>query len=112
MFTTQHRLDNLNLVFYNNGISILGHAEEIVGNGDLSNSLSSFGWECWEVDVHDVNAVHAALFKSKLTRNERPKAIIAQTIKGHGVPDLENAALSHILNPKPKLIDGLLKELK
>jgi len=112
MFASQYGLDNLNLVIDNNGISMLGYTEEIVSNGDLSSRLSSFGWECWEVDGHDVSAVHAALMRSKSTRIGKPKAVIAHTRKGHGVPGLENAALSHILNPKPELLDDLLREFE
>jgi transketolase len=40
----------------------------------------------------------------------QPKALIAHTLKGRGVPGLENAALAHILSPKPELIDRLLAE--
>jgi len=112
MFASQHGLDNLNLVVDNNGISMLGYTEEIVSNGDLSSRLCSFGWECWDVDGHDVSAVQAALMRSKSTRCGKPKAVIAHTLKGRGVPGLENAALSHILNPKPELIDDLLKEFE
>ncbi len=53
-------------------------------------------------------AVRDKLIKIKNTNNGKPKALIAQTLKGHGVPGLENAPLSHILNPKPELIDSLL----
>jgi transketolase len=34
--------------------------------------------------------------------------LIARTLKGRGVPGLENAPLSHITNPSPELIDRLL----
>lgn len=112
MFAAQHGLDNLNLVVDNNRIAMLGYTDEIVSNGDLASRLRSFGWECWEVDGHDVHVVQAALLKSKNIRNGKPKAVIARTLKGHGVPELENVALSHILNPKPELIDTLLEEPK
>jgi transketolase len=38
------------------------------------------------------------------------KTLIAKTLKGHGVPGLENTPLSHIINPKPELIDSLLEQ--
>ena len=91
---------------------MLGYTEDIVSNGNLSSRLSSFGWECWEVDGHDVSSVQAALMRSKFTRRGTPKAVIAHTRKGRGVPGLENEALSHILNPKPELIEDLLREFE
>lgn len=112
MFASQHRLDNLNLVVDDNRIAMLGYTDEIVSNSDLASRLRSFGWECWEVNGHDLRAVQVTLLKSKAARNGKPKAVIARTLKGHGVPGLENTALSHILNPKPELIDTLLEEAK
>ena len=45
----------------------------------------------------------------KNTHKGKPKAIIANTLKGRGVPGLENESLAHIMNPKPELIDILLE---
>ena len=111
MFASQHGLDNLNLVVDDNRIAMLGYTDDIVSNGDLARRLGGFGWQCWNVEEgHDVHAVRQALLTAKATRDGRPKAVIARTLKGHGVPGLENAPLCHILNPKPELIDTLLEE--
>jgi transketolase len=110
MFAAHHRLDNLHLIVDNNNISMLGYTDDILSHGDLGARLSSFGWDCLEVQGHDVFAVQAALQQQKTTLDGRPKVLIAKTLKGHGVPDLENASLSHIINPKPELIDSLLEK--
>ncbi len=109
MFATQHKLDNLNLVVDDNSVSMLGYTDDIVSHGDLRTRLSSFSWDCQEVEGHDVVELQSALQKQKTTLNGKPKAIIAKTIKGRGVPGLENAPLCHIINPEPELIDRLLK---
>lgn len=108
MFATQHNLDNLNLIVDNNKISMLDHTDKIISHVDLQQRLQSFGFECQNVDGHDVMAVHSALTNMKNTKNKKPKALIANTKKGHGVPNLENMPLCHILNPKPELLDDLL----
>ncbi|NQU63942.1 MAG: transketolase [SAR324 cluster bacterium] len=110
MFASQHRLDNLNLIVDDNGISMLGYTDDIVSHGSLSARLSSFGWECLEVDGHDIVVVQAALLQMKTTYAGKPKVLIAKTLKGRGIPGLENAPLSHIMNPKPELIDTLLEQ--
>ena len=110
MFASQHKLDNLNLIVDNNGISMLGYTDDIVSHGRLIERFSSFGWDCLDVDGHDVEAVQAALSKMKGTEKDKPKALIARTLKGRGVPSLEDAPLSHIMNPKPELIDRLLEQ--
>jgi transketolase len=110
MFASQHKLHNLNLIVDDNQISMLGFTKDIVDHGSLIVRLNSFGWDCSSVDGHDVGAVCVELQRMKISQNERPKALIAKTLKGHGVPGLENAPLSHIINPKPELIDSLLEQ--
>jgi transketolase len=63
-----------------------------------------------EVDGHDVLSLQSVLLEQKASSSGRPKALIARTLKGRGVPGLENAPLSHIINPKPELIDSLLEK--
>lgn len=110
MFAGHQRLDNLNLIVDNNKIAMLGYTSDIVSLGALGEKLCLFGWDAAEVDGHNVDAVCAELHAMKARRDGRPKALIAHTLKGHGVPGLENAPLSHIINPKPDLIDKILLE--
>jgi transketolase len=108
MFAAQHRLDNLNLIVDDNRISMLGYTDHIVSHDRLAARLDAFGWDCAEVDGHDVLGLREALAVQKANMAGRPKALIARTLKGRGVPGLENAPLSHITNPSPELIDRLL----
>ena len=112
MFAAQHCLDNLNLVIDNNGVSMLGYTDDIVSHRDLPQRFRAFGWETREVDGHDVMAVQAVLASMKQERAGKPKVLIARTLKGRGVPGLENAPLSHIMNPKPDVLDALLEQEK
>jgi transketolase len=108
MFASQHRLDNLHLIVDNNSISMLDHTDNIVSHDGLVRRLEAFGWHCVEVDGHDVAAIQNQLLAFKPTANGRPKALIAKTLKGRGVPGLENESLSHIMAPKAELLDTLL----
>lgn len=110
MFASQHKLDNLHLIVDDNGISMLGYTDDIVTHDPLVTRLSAFGWECMEVDGHDVQAVHDALLQLKDKECGAPTALVARTLKGRGVPGLENAPLSHITNAKLELIDHLLEK--
>ncbi len=109
MFAGQHGLDNLNMVVDNNKIAMLGYTDDIISHGDLSARLGVFGWDVMETDGHDVTGVYRALRQMKANRDGRPKALIARTLKGRGVPGLENAPLSHIINPKPEVLAALLE---
>ena len=108
MLASQHKLDNLNLIIDDNQTSMLDYTRDIVDHVSFTERLSAFGWDCHSVNGHDVVAVQAALVDIKKKRQKRPKVLIAQTIKGHGVPGLENEPLSHIMAPKAELLDRLL----
>lgn len=109
MFASHNKLDNLNLVVDDNGISMLDYTDQILSHSNIKERLESFGWDCIEVDGHDVVQVKDVLLKRKRSNNGKPKAIIAKTIKGRGVPGLENNSLSHIINPSQDLLDDLLE---
>tara|TARA_B100000959_G_C14881381_1_gene582665 strand:+ start:352 stop:1182 length:831 start_codon:yes stop_codon:yes gene_type:complete len=109
MFASHHGLDNLHLIVDDNQISMLGGTDNIVSHGSLSDRLEAFGWDCYEVNGHDVISIRETLMHMKSQSEGRPKALIARTKKGHGVPTLEGAELSHVMSLKPELIDALLE---
>jgi len=109
MFASHHKLDNLHLVVDDNRISMLGQTENIVSHASLAARLTAFGWDCEEVDGHDVLAVREALLRMKAKKEGKPKALLAKTKKGHGIPTLEGADLAHIMNPKIEWLDSILE---
>lgn len=60
--------------------------------GDLEAKLCSFGWHVERVDGHDVAALDA-LFEKLAAITDKPKVIIADTIKGRGVSFMEHTAI-------------------
>src|SRR5262249_15522412 len=56
--------------------------------GDVEAKLRAFGWHVSRCDGHDATALHAA-FRSLDGITDRPKAIVADTIKGRGVSFME-----------------------
>jgi transketolase len=98
------------VVVDNNQISMLGPTDSIVSHRDLAAKLSSFGWSAINVvNGHDVRELGEALRVERVAG--QPLMIIANTRKGHRVPGLENADLSHVTAIKSELIDELLGEL-
>ena len=53
----------------------------------------AFGWEALIVDGHDVAAIDAATRQAR--QSERPCAIVARTVKGRGVKEVENLPGKH-----------------
>jgi transketolase len=70
--------------------------------GDLVAKFSSFGFETLEVDGHDEAAVDAAIRQLWATGTNKPKALIATTVKGKGVPFMESKNLWHYTRLDPQ----------
>lgn len=60
--------------------------------GDLEAKLNSFGWHVERIDGHDIPGFASTLDKLKQVK-DKPKVIIADTIKGKGVSFMEHTAM-------------------
>ena len=95
MFAAHRQLDNLVAVVDRNGLQIDGRTCDVCDPGDLGAKFAAFGWDVAEVDGHDLDALVAVLGAAKAGRDGRPHAVIARTVKGKGVPFMENEAGWH-----------------
>jgi transketolase len=59
--------------------------------GDLEAKLRAFGWHVVRVDGHDVAALERT-FRSLDAVNDKPKVVLADTVKGRGVSFMEGPA--------------------
>ena len=112
MFAGSHKLDNLLLIVDRNKISMLGPTREIIDLDPLEDKFRSFGWEAVSADGHDADALVKVLGGLLAARGGRPKVLVADTVKGKGVPSLESDPLCHIRNLTPEQVDGLTGEGK
>nr|WP_315236330.1 transketolase [uncultured Limnohabitans sp.] len=90
LVAAHHQMDNLMLIVDKNGFQAMGTTDDVLALGDLSAKFSSFGFETLEVDGHDEAAVDAAIRHLWATGSGKPKALIAHTVKGKGVPFMES----------------------
>jgi transketolase len=85
------RLGNLWVVVDRNELQSDKPTEEIVPLGDLEEKLRVFGWDVHACDGHDHAALHG-VFRAFRDGDDRPKALVARTIKGRGVSFMEHPA--------------------
>ncbi|CAB1083764.1 Transketolase (EC [Olavius algarvensis Delta 1 endosymbiont] len=86
--TTQQDINNLIVVVDHNKIQSDKILENIVDLGDLEAKFKVFGWHVARCDGHD----HAALedvFASFKKIDDKPKVLIADTVKGKGISFME-----------------------
>jgi len=112
MFASQHRLDNLILIIDNNKISMLDYCKNIIDLRPLGEKFRVFNWEVSEVNGHDIKEVYNSLKSLKTKKSNRPKVLIANTVKGKGVLELEKDVLCHIRSLKEEEITKAIKDLR
>lgn len=92
MFAGSHKLGNVCLILDDNKMQLDGHTQEIWPETNWSERLRSFGWKVEEVDGHDIDAIDSAL---KNMSGNAPYAVIAHTVKGHGISFMQDAPEWH-----------------
>lgn len=77
-----------------NFLTMDGPTEREVPLEPLADKWRAFGWRVFECDGHDFGALAGAL-DGATAEGDRPAIVIARTIKGKGVPFMENQACWH-----------------
>ncbi len=93
MFAGQHKLGRLTLVLDMNGQQALGKTRDIINIADPAALLTPLGWNCIDVDGHDVSAIADALRAGDA--DAPPTAVIAHTVAGRGVSFMEGTIAWH-----------------
>jgi transketolase len=94
MFAPHYKLDNLTAFVDFNGLQIDGPISEVMSPLPIPEKWQAFGWNVMVVDGHDYNAIYDAIQTAK-TVKDKPTMIVAKTIKGKGVSQMENIAEWH-----------------
>ena len=102
LLASHHNLSNLCcIVDYNHS------TDRALEMGDIAEKFKSFGWNTCVINGHNHEEIYNALIK----KSDKPKAIIANTIKGYGAKIMENNPAWHHKSPSPEEFDILLEEL-
>lgn len=107
MTAAHYKLNNLTAILDRNGLQIDGRTEDVMGLEPLTDKWRAFGWNVIEVNGHSFEELINAMNKE----SEKPKMIIAHTIKGKGVSFMENAVDFHGKAPTKEEAEKALREL-
>ena len=85
---SHHNLKNIVLVVDKNNFQQTGKTQDIISNSNLLEKFQSFGIFTKEIDGHSLEEINKTFLE--LLNSDTPSAIIANTIKGHGIKQFEN----------------------
>jgi len=108
MFAGHKRLSNVILILDNNKISMMGYCRNILNLNPLAGKFKGFGWEVYSTDGHSVDNLYRVLMRMKVSEIDKPKVLIANTVKGRGVPELEKDILCHVRSlSREKILESI-----
>jgi len=111
MFAGKNRLSNLTAIIDRNNIQIDGMTENIMPLEPLRDKYEAFNWHVLEVDGHNIPQFIAACDEAKAIY-EKPTVIIAHTIPGKGIHEIEFDYKWHGKPPSKEEAAKFLNELR
>ncbi|XER08325.1 Apulose-4-phosphate transketolase subunit A [Sporomusa rhizae] len=94
MFAAHYKLDNLTAFVDFNGLQIDGPVAEVLSPLPIPEKWQAFGWNVLIIDGHNYNEIYDAIQTAKTVKG-KPTMIVAKTVKGKGVSQMENIADWH-----------------
>jgi transketolase len=87
MTAGHYKLSNIIVIVDDNKFQQDGSTKKIKKLESLSKTVSSFGWEVLNTNGHSIDSLETVFKKFK---SNKPKMIIADTVKGKGIKFMEN----------------------
>jgi transketolase len=110
MMAANLELSNLIVFMDHNGSQSFGHTRETHPKFyPIREKVEGFGWECAEVNGHNVNEVYKAVQNRK---GDKPFFVIGNTVKGKAVSFMEHQPIWHYRSPNPEEYQQAIAELK
>src|SRR3990167_370619 len=111
MFAGANKLSNLTALIDRNNIQINGMTEDVMPLENLRAKYEAFGWHVLETDGHNINAIISAVEQAKAIY-EKPTLILAHTIPGKGIKEIEFDYHWHGKTPNKEEAAKFLAELR
>ena len=111
MFVGKNKLSNLTAIIDRNNIQINGMTEDVMPLEPLKEKYEAFNWHIMEVDGHNIKEFIDAIDMAKAIY-EKPTVIIARTIPGKGIKEIEFDYKWHGKPPSKEEAKKFLNELR
>ncbi len=109
---SKHALDNLSVVIDCNKMQSYASTSEVLNLEPFTDKWKSFGFEVRDVDGHDVKSM-GEIFRELPFNPGKPSAVVCHTVKGKGVPYVENnLSWHHKSRMKEEEVSSLYADLR
>ena len=112
LFAGHHKLTNFSVIVDANGLQAMGEIDEILNLEPMGDKFKSFGFHTYECDGHNPTALQEVFEDKSNEKVQKPKAIIARTMKGKGVSFMENDNIWHYTRLNEETLAKAKAELK
>lgn len=109
LFAGHHRLGRLVVLLDANNSQVDGPVDTITTLEPIAAKWAAFGWQPYDVDGHDVEAIGAALDSAR--ESSLPALVICRTSTRHGLDCLPPDADGHFIKLPPELAAEAIAEL-
>ncbi|NTV15397.1 MAG: transketolase [Desulfobulbaceae bacterium] len=103
-------LGNLVVIVDINGLQGYDRVNDLTPLGLFADKWQAFGWQTQEIDGHEHEQIAGALNACPLSP-ARPTAILARTVKGKGVGEMEDQLGWHYFSVPPEKLEAFVREL-
>lgn len=110
LFGAHHKLDNIVAIVDQNRLQGFGRVVEVLDLEPFAEKWRAFRWSVREVDGHDHQALLTE-FSHVPFEPSHPSLIITHTIKGKGVPFMEDQLAWHYKSPNVEELSNALQHL-
>lgn len=108
-FTAAKNLTNLIWIIDWNKKQLDGYNKDILDPQNLEEKFKAFGFDAITVNGHNVEEIYNALTN---LNSDKPRAVILDTIKGHGLKEVEETFSNHSMTVGKEVWDKWIKILK
>lgn len=109
MSAAHHKLNKIIAIIDRNYVQIDGKTEDVMNPEPLKEKWVAFGWNVYETDG---NSIKALIECFEHISYDKPNLIVAKTIMGKDVPEIENDYTWHGKAPNIEESKRFLKHLK
>ncbi len=93
-FAGHQKLDNLILIYDSNDVTLDAMANKTQSENTAAR-FKAIEWDVQTVDGHDMAAFLKSFNKAKKAKSGKPQLIIARTLIGKGIPEVQGTAKAH-----------------